>query len=107
MKRAPLRTDRIGAGTVKADISRIERIKAEVHVHARSPKGAALAKMLTGTAAQKRHWRKLARTANRRPLAPVAQLDRALPSEGRGHRFESCRVRHSFNMLDSRQVFFL
>src|SRR3569623_1200640 len=27
--------------------------------------------------------------------APVAQLDRALPSEGRGHRFESCRVRHS------------
>src|SRR5690606_7153332 len=25
---------------------------------------------------------------------PVAQLDRALPSEGRGHRFESCRVRH-------------
>ena len=27
--------------------------------------------------------------------APVAQLDRALPSEGRGRRFESCRVRHS------------
>ena len=27
--------------------------------------------------------------------APVAQLDRALPSEGRGHRFESCRVRHA------------
>ena len=27
-------------------------------------------------------------------LAPVAQLDRALPSEGRGHRFKSCRVRH-------------
>lgn len=27
------------------------------------------------------------------PKAPVAQLDRALPSEGRGHRFESCRVR--------------
>ena len=26
--------------------------------------------------------------------APVAQLDRALPSEGRGHRFKSCRVRH-------------
>ena len=25
--------------------------------------------------------------------APVAQLDRALPSEGRGHRFESCRAR--------------
>ena len=25
--------------------------------------------------------------------APVAQLDRALPSGGRGHRFESCRAR--------------
>lgn len=30
--------------------------------------------------------------ATNRP-APVAQLDRVLPSEGRGHRFESCRVR--------------
>src|SRR5690554_5733501 len=29
-----------------------------------------------------------------RAYAPVAQLDRVLPSEGRGHRFESCRVRH-------------
>jgi hypothetical protein len=28
------------------------------------------------------------------PHAPVAQLDRALPSEGKGHTFESCRVRH-------------
>ena len=27
--------------------------------------------------------------------APVAQLDRALPSEGRGQRFESSRARHS------------
>ena len=26
--------------------------------------------------------------------ASVAQLDRVLPSEGRGHRFESCRVHH-------------
>ena len=26
--------------------------------------------------------------------APVAQLDRVRPSEGRGHRFESCRARH-------------
>jgi hypothetical protein len=26
-------------------------------------------------------------------FAPVAQLDRALPSEGRGQRFESSRVR--------------
>ena len=31
--------------------------------------------------------------------APVAQLDRALPSEGRGHRFESCRARHSSTEL--------
>ena len=29
--------------------------------------------------------------------APVAQLDRVLPSEGRGHRFESCRARHHSN----------
>ena len=29
--------------------------------------------------------------------APVAQLDRALPSEGRGQRFESSRVRHFLN----------
>ena len=28
------------------------------------------------------------------PSAPVAQLDRALPSEGRGQGFESLRVRH-------------
>jgi hypothetical protein len=27
--------------------------------------------------------------------APVAQLDRAPPSEGEGHTFESCRARHS------------
>ena len=27
-------------------------------------------------------------------IALVAQLDRALPSEGRGQRFESSRVRH-------------
>ena len=40
------------------------------------------------------------------PLAPVAQLDRALPSEGRGHRFESCRVRHFFNDLGG-DIFFL
>jgi hypothetical protein len=30
------------------------------------------------------------------PVAPVAQLDRALPSEGKGHTFESCRVRQYF-----------
>ena len=33
--------------------------------------------------------------------APVAQLDRALPSEGRGQRFESSRVRHDFCGLRS------
>ncbi len=39
----------------------------------------------------------------RRCVAPVAQLDRALPSEGKGHRFESCRARQSFQQLsDSR-----
>src|SRR6476661_7771923 len=32
--------------------------------------------------------------------APVAQLDRALPSEGRGHRFESCRVRQPLGFLN-------
>src|SRR4051812_5370877 len=30
-----------------------------------------------------------------RPHAPVAQLDRALPSEGRGQGFESLRARHT------------
>ena len=30
------------------------------------------------------------------PDAPVAQLDRVSPSEGEGHRFESCRVRQPF-----------
>ncbi len=29
------------------------------------------------------------------PDAPLAQLDRALPSEGRGQRFESSRVRQT------------
>ena len=29
--------------------------------------------------------------------APVAQLDRVLPSEGRGRRFKSCRARHTKN----------
>ena len=40
----------------------------------------------------------LPRGANTAPpaTAPVAQLDRALPSEGRGRTFESCRVRQIF-----------
>ena len=37
-----------------------------------------------------------------RPYAPVAQLDRVLPSEGRGHRFESCRVRQLPPFLEHR-----
>ena len=35
--------------------------------------------------------------------ALVAQLDRASPSEGEGHRFESCRARHP---LSQNHVFF-
>src|SRR3970282_170438 len=31
------------------------------------------------------------------PQAPVAQLDRVLPSEGRGRTFESCRARHGID----------
>ena len=27
-------------------------------------------------------------------IAPVAQLDRVLASEAKGHRFDSCRARH-------------
>ena len=37
--------------------------------------------------------------AIRQKIAPVAQLDRVLPSEGRGHRFESCRARQPFQLL--------
>ena len=37
----------------------------------------------------------VAAAAKRARHAPVAQLDRALPSEGRGQRFESSRARHS------------
>src|ERR1700730_13393491 len=45
-------------------------------------------------------WR-LYPTMLRPCAAPVAQLDRALPSEGRGREFESRRVRHIFNKLES------
>ena len=55
---------------------------------------------LTRLGSGRRSWQKR-RGTNHRPLAvelpitaPVAQLDRVLPSEGRGHRFESCRARH-------------
>ena len=37
--------------------------------------------------------------------APVAQLDRALPSEGRGQGFESLRVRHNIKDLANRSDF--
>ena len=39
------------------------------------------------------HCRCAANRLKLRSQAPVAQLDRALPSEGKGHTFESCRVR--------------
>ena len=42
----------------------------------------------------------------KRYQAPVAQLDRALPSEGRGHRFESCRVRQSTALVHCFQCIF-
>jgi integrase len=35
--------------------------------------------------------------------APIAQLDRVLPSEGRGRTFESCWVRHFFQWLSPRR----
>ena len=35
-------------------------------------------------------------------LAPVAQLDRALPSEGRGQGFESLRARQLFQYISAR-----
>ena len=38
--------------------------------------------------------------------APVAQLDRALPSEGRGQRFESSRVRQFLCFTIANQLMF-
>ena len=38
--------------------------------------------------------------------APVAQLDRVLPSEGRGRTFESCRARHIIKDLGRHLVAF-
>ena len=35
-------------------------------------------------------------------IAPVAQLDRALPSEGKGQRFESSRARHFLSIINRR-----
>jgi hypothetical protein len=43
---------------------------------------------------------KLYATSLRFDCAPVAQLDRALPSEGRGREFESRRVRHIQSMTE-------
>ena len=40
------------------------------------------------------------RRISRAGRAPVAQLDRALPSEGRGQGFESLRARHDFQGFD-------
>ena len=52
--------------------------------------------------ARRRRCRDASRPLSRRN-APVAQLDRALPSEGRGQRFESSRARHDFNSLTKRR----
>ena len=38
--------------------------------------------------------------------APVAQLDRVLPSEGRGHWFDSSRAHHKINDLGHFRVAF-
>ena len=38
--------------------------------------------------------------------APVAQLDRALPSEGRGQGFESLRVHHFSRRVRTKRFFF-
>ncbi len=40
--------------------------------------------------------RAIAYRKSQKRKGPVAQLDRALPSEGRGQRFESSRDRHFF-----------
>jgi hypothetical protein len=45
----------------------------------------------------KKDWRASHCPANCAAYAPIAQLDRALPSEGRGQRFESSWVHHDFN----------
>src|SRR3990172_11667965 len=39
------------------------------------------------------------------PHAPVAQLDRVLPSEGRGRTFESCRARQRMKKAGLRRLF--
>ena len=64
---------------VAQDVARIERLKPIV--------------MAGGLG----YHRDLAGMARSLVLAPVAQLDRALPSEGRGREFESRRVRQCFH----------
>jgi hypothetical protein len=54
----------------------------------------------------RKRWHNRPGAANRRlwlAHASVAQLDRVLPSEGRGHRFESCRMHHSLTALGTIQ----
>ena len=60
----------------------------------RQPRPAARDRPGPGLTVRNIRWQGCPPSANRstRP-APVAQLDRALPSEGRGQRFESSRVR--------------
>ena len=45
------------------------------------------------------------RNSMHRKQAPVAQLDRALPSEGRGQRFESSRVRQLFQWVKAPEAY--
>ena len=51
-------------------------------------------------------WTQPASTGRIRSLPPVAQLDRVLPSEGRGRTFESSRARHKINDLGHFRVAF-
>ena len=44
---------------------------------------------------------------SRLKIAPVAQLDRVPPSEGGGHRFESCRARQLKQWLIQHSLFAL
>ena len=82
---------------------------------ANRPAGAALASPATpplhwrrvstgpcGGSAGKRRCRCRSVRLLRRRKAPVAQLDRALPSEGKGQRFESPRARHYLKAFSPR-----
>ena len=52
-------------------------------------------------------WTERAKTAMLSSLAPVAQMDRVLPSEGRSRTFESCRAHQTKSKmaLESSAIF--